>query len=99
MSFAFGFSGDDIEEDPNDITPQHQQEHTQPTDNAPPPIPARTHDLDELVSTYTFILPSDPAPSHRQFDGIHPRERMFKLNLHRTSSPPFPPNSPSPPYL
>ncbi|KAH7086388.1 hypothetical protein FB567DRAFT_497516 [Paraphoma chrysanthemicola] len=51
MSFAFGFSGDDIEEDPTDIAPQHQQEHSQPTDDAPPPIPARTHDLDELLSS------------------------------------------------
>jgi len=52
MSFSFGFSGDDIEEDPNDVVPQNQQEQGQPSDaNGPPPIPAKSHDLDEMVGT------------------------------------------------
>jgi hypothetical protein len=48
MAFSFGFSGDDIEEDPNDAQGQEQQQAATST-NAPPPIPARTHDLDEMV--------------------------------------------------
>jgi len=48
MAFSFGFSGDDIEEDPNDVQEQGQQQTT--TDrNVPPPIAAKAHDLDELV--------------------------------------------------
>jgi protein-histidine N-methyltransferase len=47
MSFSFGFSGDDIEEDPNDVVEQNQQEPVQ--EDGPPPIPARTHELDEMV--------------------------------------------------
>jgi protein-histidine N-methyltransferase len=49
MAFSFGFSGDDIEEDPNDIPQQNEQELGQQTEDVPPPIPARTHDLDEMV--------------------------------------------------
>jgi protein-histidine N-methyltransferase len=49
MAFSFGFSGDDIEEDPNDVVPQTQQEQGQTSNDVPPPIAARTHDLDELV--------------------------------------------------
>lgn len=47
MAFSFGFSGDDIEEDPNDIS--EPQGNTQQNDDVPQPIPARSHDLDELV--------------------------------------------------
>ena len=50
MAFSFGFSGDDIEEDPNDIVP-HSQEQDTPGNDVPPPIEARAHDLGELVST------------------------------------------------
>lgn len=50
MSFSFGFSGDDIEEDPNDAVAQTQVQDT-PEADVPPPIEAKTHDLDELVST------------------------------------------------
>jgi hypothetical protein len=57
MSFSFGFSGDDIEEDPNDVNTQNQQEHVQEdTTPSPAPIPARTHDLDELVGTRVKFL-------------------------------------------
>lgn len=48
MAFSFGFSGDDIEEDPNDIVPETEEANASGSDD-PPPIAARTHDLDELV--------------------------------------------------
>ena len=48
MAFSFGFSGDDIEEDPNDVVPQ-THETSVPGADVPPPIAARAHDLDELV--------------------------------------------------
>ena len=48
MSFSFGFSGDDIEHDPADIA-SNEQNVADVAQDAPPPIPARAHDLDELV--------------------------------------------------
>jgi hypothetical protein len=65
MSFSFGFSGDDIEEDPNDAA---TQSHAQATIQAsgPAPLPAQTHDLGEMVCTavlfriYLFQNPPDP---------------------------------------
>jgi hypothetical protein len=52
MAFSFGFSGDDIEEDPNDVLEQNQQAQGQSSGmdvDVPPPIAARTHDMDEVV--------------------------------------------------
>lgn len=50
MSFSFGFSGDDIEEDSNATSLNNNLNvSTTSTADSPPPIPARTHDLDELV--------------------------------------------------
>jgi protein-histidine N-methyltransferase len=51
MAFSFGFSGDDIEEDPNDLVPETQSSvaNDDGTSTQPPPIPAKAHDLDELV--------------------------------------------------
>ncbi|KAF3041770.1 hypothetical protein E8E12_009652 [Didymella heteroderae] len=49
MAFSFGFSGDDIEEDPNDVVPQ-TQETSVPGADVPPPIAAKAHDLDELLA-------------------------------------------------
>jgi hypothetical protein len=52
MAFSFGFSGDDIEEDPNDVLEQNQQAQRQSSGmdvDVPPPIAARTHDTDEVV--------------------------------------------------
>ncbi|KAJ4403359.1 hypothetical protein N0V91_006590 [Didymella pomorum] len=49
MAFSFGFSGDDIEEDPNDVVPQTQSPSV-PGADIPPPIAAKAHDLDELLA-------------------------------------------------
>lgn len=54
MAFSFGFSGDDIEEDPNDVVPQTQEQNT-PGSDVPPPIEARTHDLDEMVCIQLYL--------------------------------------------
>jgi protein-histidine N-methyltransferase len=55
MAFSFGFSGDDIEEDPNDAS-NAQQDTPMVEDggNGPPPIKAQTHDLDEMVCKTSF---------------------------------------------
>ena len=55
--FSFGFSGDDIEEDPNDVS-NTTIANPGTTENGPPPIEAQTHDLDELVGKtfYTVYL-------------------------------------------
>jgi protein-histidine N-methyltransferase len=57
MAFSFGFSGDDIEQDPNDVVEQNQQEQGQNSNDVPPPIAARTHDLDELVGSQSCFQP------------------------------------------
>jgi hypothetical protein len=63
MAFSFGFSGDDIEEDPNDVVPQTQSTSA-PGADIPPPIAAKAHDLDELVcsqpTTSTTKTPETP---------------------------------------
>ncbi|KAH5009600.1 hypothetical protein HBH69_163160 [Parastagonospora nodorum] len=84
MSFSFGFSGDDIEEDPNDVVPQNQQEQGQPTDaNGPPPIPARSHDLDEMLSSlpdkisYSTLALTSPLGHTTRL----PRRELFDVRL------------------
>lgn len=49
MAFSFGFSGDDIEEDPNDVQEQSGQPTGAVESHVPPPIAAQTLDLDEMV--------------------------------------------------
>ena len=57
MAFSFGFSGDDIEEDPNEVQEQAQQHMSgEQSDALPPLIPAKTHDLDELVGWSFYFL-------------------------------------------
>lgn len=58
MSFSFGFSGDDIEADPDDVSQTIQSTSTIAQD-APPPIPAQTHDLNDLVGTKQLYAPTD----------------------------------------
>jgi protein-histidine N-methyltransferase len=53
--FSFGFAGDDIEEDPNDASNQNAQTE-EAADSGPPPIEARTHDLDELVGKMLLYI-------------------------------------------
>jgi hypothetical protein len=70
MSFSFGFSGDDIEEDPNDATtPSHAQTTTQ--EAGPAPLPAQTHDLGEMVCPM-FTLSHYPFVSSSIYP-IHPK--------------------------
>lgn len=60
MSFSFGFSGDDIEEDPNNATTTAQNDLAT-TQDAPAPIPARTHALDELVGKLDSTAKASPV--------------------------------------
>lgn len=53
--FSFGFSGDDIEEDPNDAPNQNDDSAMEGVESGPSPIPAQTHSLDELVGKM-FLL-------------------------------------------
>ncbi|CAO2658104.1 Nn.00g073640.m01.CDS01 [Neocucurbitaria sp. VM-36] len=82
MAFSFGFSGDDIEEDPNDVVPETQEANASGTNN-PPPIAARTHDLDELLSTlpdkisYSNITITSP----KGFTVRLPRRELFDVRL------------------
>ncbi|KAH9863620.1 hypothetical protein J1614_009552 [Plenodomus biglobosus] len=82
MAFSFGFSGDDIEEDPNDVVDQTQQADSS-SSHVPPPIPARTHDLDELLSSlpdkisYSTITLSPPNGPHTRL----PRRELFDIRL------------------
>ncbi|PSN66892.1 hypothetical protein BS50DRAFT_377353 [Corynespora cassiicola Philippines] len=82
MTFSFGFSGDDIEEDPNDVSvPGNQNEAG--TEDVPPPIEARAHDLDELLShipdklSYSTITITSPKGHTARL----PRREIFDIRL------------------
>lgn len=47
MAFSFGFSGDDIEEDPNSTV--ELEKDVPENEHVPSPVPVRSHDLDILV--------------------------------------------------
>jgi protein-histidine N-methyltransferase len=49
MAFSFGFSGDDIEEDPNDVLTENEGAVREEEESGPAPIPAKSHDLGEMV--------------------------------------------------
>ncbi|KAF1914375.1 hypothetical protein BDU57DRAFT_519346 [Ampelomyces quisqualis] len=85
MSFSFRFSGDDIQEDPDDVDPQMQQEqgHQSSNDAGPPPLPAKSHDLDEMLSS----LPSKISYSTLNLTSplnnttLLPRRSLFDVRL------------------
>ncbi|KAF2868746.1 hypothetical protein BDV95DRAFT_499899 [Massariosphaeria phaeospora] len=82
MAFSFGFSGDDIEQDTSDVQDPGQVEVGDARD-APPPIEARTHDLDELLSTlpsqlsYSTLTTTSP----KGFTARLPRRDLFDVRL------------------
>ncbi|OAL47219.1 hypothetical protein IQ07DRAFT_545265 [Pyrenochaeta sp. DS3sAY3a] len=85
MAFSFGFSGDDIEEDPSDVVEQQQQQqqHVQESSNVPPPIAARIHGVEELLATlpdkisYSTISITSP----KGFTALLPRRELFDVRL------------------
>lgn len=94
MAFSFGFSGDDVEEDPNDVGVQ-TQETGAADNNIPPPIPAKAHDLDELVCSHQLHKSKSNCNKTKK----NPRLPMYHCvtMLSNRSSPTSPTNSPSPP--
>ncbi|KAF2470936.1 uncharacterized protein BDR25DRAFT_286240 [Lindgomyces ingoldianus] len=83
-SFSFGFSGDDIEEDPNDISaPGGNSENQKAEEGGPPPLIAQTHDLDELLSSipdkisYSTLSITSP----KGFTTRLPRRELFDVRL------------------
>ena len=105
MGFSFGFSGDDIEEDPNDV--QQEQSQTQSDQDAnslAPPIPAKTHDMDTLVSPFLIIFYMHPwaiyiwrkessFPDEFELEKGERRERIcvyvLKIKVSNISNPPW----------
>ncbi|KAF2820419.1 hypothetical protein CC86DRAFT_120889 [Ophiobolus disseminans] len=83
MAFSFGFSGDDIEEDPDDMVMDTPQEQNHSSADAPPPIPARSHDLDEMLSTlpdkisYSTLTITSPL-GHTT---LLPRRELFDVRI------------------
>ncbi|KAF1944617.1 hypothetical protein EJ02DRAFT_452225 [Clathrospora elynae] len=84
MAFSFGFSGDDIEEDPNDLQEQARDlDESALGSHVPPPIAARTHDLDELLATlpdkisYSTVTITSP----KGFAITLPRRELFDVRL------------------
>ena len=76
MSFSFGFSGDDIEEDSNATSPNNDLDASataSTTTDSPPPIPARTHDLDELVGKNT--------PKQNHLTNPEPQDGIYNVLL------------------
>ncbi|KAF2751386.1 hypothetical protein M011DRAFT_464126 [Sporormia fimetaria CBS 119925] len=82
MSFSFGFSGDDIEEDPNDVQNPGAQ-HAQVEQAGPPPIQAKRHELNELLSTlpdklsYTLHTTTSPKGHSTRL----PRRDLYDIRL------------------
>ncbi|KAF1851328.1 uncharacterized protein K460DRAFT_272575 [Cucurbitaria berberidis CBS 394.84] len=82
MAFSFGFSGEDIEEDPNDVVHQTLETNA-PGSDEPPPITARTHILEELMSTlpdkisYSTISITSPKGLTARL----PRRELFDVRL------------------
>ncbi|KAF2638420.1 hypothetical protein P280DRAFT_84017 [Massarina eburnea CBS 473.64] len=84
MSFSFGFSGDDIEEDPNVPSTTDQDAPTAATEqNTAPPIPAQTHDLNEMLATLpdkiSYTISSTTSP--KGFTARLPRRELFDVRL------------------
>ncbi|KAF2792038.1 hypothetical protein K505DRAFT_326432 [Melanomma pulvis-pyrius CBS 109.77] len=82
--FSFGFSGDDIEEDPYDVS--NQPQNTQTVDgggNEPPPVEARTHNLDDLLSNLPPKLSYNLLPliSPLSHTTRLPRRELFDVRL------------------
>ncbi|KAF2177642.1 hypothetical protein K469DRAFT_719562 [Zopfia rhizophila CBS 207.26] len=82
--FSFGFSGDDIEDDPNDVMNHDENIGIESVgSNDPPPIEARTHDLYELLSTvpdklsYTTLSITSP----KGFTIRVPRRELFDVRI------------------
>ncbi|KAI2481388.1 hypothetical protein Ptr902_07183 [Pyrenophora tritici-repentis] len=86
MAFSFGFLGDDIEEDPNDT--QQDQSQTQRNQDAnadtlAPPIPAKAHDFDALLSSlpekisYSTLSITSP----KGFTAKLPRRELFDVRV------------------
>ncbi|KAF9692202.1 hypothetical protein EKO04_009930 [Ascochyta lentis] len=82
MSFSFGFSGDDIEEDPNDVVPQAQEQNAEIA-HVPPPIQARVHDLDELLASLPDKLSFSTLAltSPKGFTTRLPRREIFDVRV------------------
>ncbi|KAH9880898.1 hypothetical protein IAQ61_001192, partial [Plenodomus lingam] len=84
MAFSFGFSGDDIERDPNDVGDStHQVDFEGGDDAAPSLVPARVWGWDELLSTlpskisYSTITLTTP----RGHTARLPRRELFDVRL------------------
>ncbi|RMZ67505.1 Histidine methyltransferase 1 [Pyrenophora seminiperda CCB06] len=83
----FGFSGDDIEEDANDVQQEQRTQEAQETDSnagtLAPPIPARTHDVHELLSSlpekisYSTLHITSP----KGFTAKLPRRELFDVRM------------------
>ncbi|KAF2112105.1 hypothetical protein BDV96DRAFT_614424 [Lophiotrema nucula] len=81
--FSFGFSGDDIEEDPDDVSSSNNYEDTTMGEDSPPPIKAQAHDLDELLATlppqisYGYLTTTSP----KGFKARLPRRELFDVKM------------------
>ncbi|KAH6643094.1 hypothetical protein C7974DRAFT_117038 [Boeremia exigua] len=82
MAFSFAFSGDDIEEDPNDAALQPQATSA-PAADVPPPIAARAHDLNELLSSLPDKLAFSTliVTSPKGFTARLPRREIFDVRV------------------
>ncbi|KAF2707241.1 hypothetical protein K504DRAFT_384673 [Pleomassaria siparia CBS 279.74] len=90
--FSFGFSGDDIEEDPTDISNQQgNAQNVSDGENDAPPIQAKAHDLNELLSnlpsklSYNTITLNSPLSHTTRL----PRRELFDVRLQLMSEDTF----------
>ncbi|KAF1954550.1 hypothetical protein CC80DRAFT_517481 [Byssothecium circinans] len=86
MSFSFGFSGDDIDTEsdpPPSNAAQNVSSTTNPESTMPPPLPARTHDLDDLLATLPDKISWSmfETTSPRGHTARLPRRELFDVRL------------------
>ncbi|KAH7390924.1 hypothetical protein DE146DRAFT_618748 [Phaeosphaeria sp. MPI-PUGE-AT-0046c] len=97
MSFSFGFSGDDIEEDPNDVVDQSEQVHEQSNNvnTIPPPLAATTHSLRDMLSSLpskiSYSLLSLTSPLGHSI--TLPRRDLFDVRLQLMAEDPLSPDN------
>ncbi|KAF2737169.1 hypothetical protein EJ04DRAFT_461701, partial [Polyplosphaeria fusca] len=86
--FSFGFSGDDIEEDPNDASGNTANAGgSASADNGPAPIPAQTHGLDKMLSALPSRLSYSTLrlTSPRGHTARLPRRELFDVRVQLAS--------------
>lgn len=70
MSFSFGFSGDDVEEENDAVVQNGTTDHNGDAGSKFVGLPAEEHSLDDLVGTYVFLFFGETVSMYLDTDEI-----------------------------